>query len=179
MQALADFWEMITGANLNAVIAVFTIAIAGTTVAYTLVTWWLLRQSRWAFLVDALIRVMQRVEDRQRWYVDKIREDMAKSFQEEELRRELGRDMEVRWADVITRWDTLPYLEGVCKVLEGMNKKLGQQFHKAIDSYVKGPVKTKKDILGELIDVRDEIVKRRVAAVKKIIKTEEKSFEEK
>lgn len=41
----------------------FTMVIAGSTIAYTVVTSRLLKQSRNAFLTDTVIRVMQRVGD--------------------------------------------------------------------------------------------------------------------
>jgi len=146
---------MITGANLNAVIAVFTIVIAGTTIAYTLVTWRLLTQSRWAFLVDTLIRIIERTEDRTEQYYDPIR----KSIQERASTRLFDDEIQ-RGIGLAIKWDTEPYLKGLSEAVKDINKKLGIDLHKVFLDYKKEATKVRKDTLSELHSVKREFEKK-------------------
>lgn len=155
LQTLESFWGMITEADPNVLTALFTIVIAGTTIVYAWVTWGLLRQSRWAFLVDALTRVIQRVEDEQRRYLDKVVEEVEKPL----VKGGLKKDLELRWASIAMRMHSEPYLKGFLKSLEGIDKKLGRQFREALDDYTEGGSELRKTLLVETIDFRDDFVK--------------------
>lgn len=155
LQVLENFWGMITEADPNVVIAIFTIVIASTTIVYVWVTRGLLKQSRRAFLIDALARTVQRVEDEQRRYPDKVTEEIEKSL----VKGGLKRDIELRWGNITGRVYSESYLKGFCKSLEGIDKKLGRQLREALDDYTKGGLETRKALLVEMIDLRDDMVK--------------------
>lgn len=181
MQALANFWGMINGANTNAVIAVFTIVIAGTTVVYTLVTWRLLIQSRWAFLVDTVIRIMGPTEEQMHRYVNEAIDKMSQRAREvsDRLRKaEVGKDIKKQWQDIEMRWDearlkmeTESYLTSMCRAIETMNKKLARDLYKSLGSYGKEMIEVRNDVINKTDSLKEE-VKRLVEEIEKQAKSE-------
>lgn len=138
--------------EVNWVIAAFTIVIAGTTVSYTLVTWRLLRLSRWSLLLDTLIRITQEIEKREQRHVKELMaesSDMVNKLGIEKIKR--------RWELSRTKWETEPYRKGLTEAIVGVNKKLGLDLVKGLIDYVKKAGEVRKDVKNEFVGFREEL----------------------
>jgi len=144
---------MITGANTNAIIAVFTAVIAGTTVAYTLVTWRLLRQSRWAFLVDSLIRITQDLDGLERRHLDQKFKELSGRMERMELKDDIMR----RWEELRLKVQATPYSAGLAEAIENVSGKLALDLYKPFIVYIKRSSKVKEELGIELQSFEDEL----------------------
>jgi len=158
-QALANFWGMITGANPNAVIVVLTGVIAFTTTVYAWVTWRLLRQSRWSFLVDALIRIAQRTEEREERYLNQLMGELSQMIVSfgDQFRVGGQQGVKMRWEQLRTEMETEPYREGLSKAIGGINKKLGVDLYKVLLDYMKNTQEARQEVKNKIESFRDEL----------------------
>jgi len=167
LQALVSFWGtiwgMITGANLNAVIAIFTIVIAGTTIVYAWVTWKLLKQSRWALLVDTIIRIMEHTEERSQQYVNEVVKEVDRTAIEitDKLRKaKLEQDIKRQWEEIEkyrselkVKMDIEPHFMGMYAAIRAVNEKLAKDFYKPIGNYVN----KRKEVINEAMNKFDTL----------------------
>ncbi len=174
LQALASFWgmiwTMIVGANPNAVIAVLTGVIAGTTITYAWVTWRLLHQSRWAFLVQTIIRITQSTEDLEQRYLNEMMLETSNIVGK--IEGKIGQKIRFHWETLRTKMETEPYHAGLFKAIEVVDKKLVIDLHKALLDYIKEANTVRKDIKSELVNFKDELLKILAEDAKKRSKSE-------
>ncbi len=156
MQALMSFGQMITGANPNAVIAVLTGVIAGTTVVYTLVTWRLLRQSRSTFLVDTVIRIAHHTQEREERYLHEIMGELSNMMLELGATGVEGREKrKMHWERLRAEMETEPYRVGLSEAIGDINKKLGVDLSEVLDTYIKKSREVQKEKLSKIERFRD------------------------
>ena len=163
MQVLANLWDVITQANTNHVIAAFTVVIGVTTVIYTLMTLRLFKLSRWAFLVDVLIRMAHHTQEREERYLRELTGELNGTI-EQLSGAGTGKlkETKIRWEELKALVETGPYLMGLSEAIEGINKKLGIDLSKAFIDYIEKASKGRKDIKRRMESFRTELVRRGV-----------------
>ena len=160
MQVLANFWEAITQANTNQIIAAFTIVIGVTTIVYTLMTLRLFRLTRWAFLVDVLIRITQPTSERRDRHLRQMMGEASKLIaQLEGLSTESRRKARLDWELLTSEMDTEPYLMGLVGAIRSINKKLGVNLTEAIAHYLKEEVEAKEDVTSKIESFQNDLAK--------------------
>ncbi|MBA7494995.1 hypothetical protein ES702_05574 [subsurface metagenome] len=156
---LSRVYAWIVGVQANTIIAIFTIVLAFTTIAYAIMTSRLLQLNYKSLLIDLIVRISQHTETREQRYLnqltDKIQSLVERKYSTSDR---IERNFIEDWIILRTSAETEPYYESLIKTIQSISKKLGKGLDKSIEDYIAQSAKTGKKIRKDLYDFESKLL---------------------